>query len=86
VPDVWLDRMERGQRNHGLLLLSGGEMNIPVAVVWEIVLVIIGFVFGTLWGHHDKIGKRVTFNDCAEKQRNCPCVKEIENIKRGLGK
>lgn len=61
-------------------------MNIPITVVWEIVLVIIGFVFGTLWGHHSQISERVTFKECAEKQHNCPCVKEIEHIKKGLEK
>jgi hypothetical protein len=56
-------------------------MNIPVSVVWEIALVVLGFVFGTLWGHHAQIGKRVTYTECAEKRHNCPCTKAIDEIR-----
>jgi hypothetical protein len=59
-------------------------MTIPVSVVWEIALVLLGFIFGTLWGHHSSIGKRVTYQDCAEKQRNCPCVQHIQEIKNNI--
>lgn len=55
-------------------------MNIPVSVVWEIALVLFGFIFGTLWGHHASIGRRVTYRDCNEKQKSCPCVSKIQEI------
>lgn len=59
-------------------------MNIPTEVVWEIILLIIGFVFGTLWGHHGAIGKRVTYKDCSEKQQNCPCVQQVKAIQDNI--
>ena len=59
-------------------------MNIPVSVVWEIALVLFGFIFGTLWGHHASIGKRVTYQDCSEKQKNCPCVQKTQEIEKTI--
>lgn len=57
-------------------------MNIPTSVIWEIALVCFGFIFGTLWGHHAAIGKRVTYADCAEKRKSCPCAKKVEEIEK----
>jgi hypothetical protein len=55
-------------------------MNIPTAVVWEIVLVILGFVFGTLWGHHDKISQRVTHHQCSNNREKCPCIYDVKEL------
>ena len=57
-------------------------MTIPTTIVWEIVLVLAGFVFGVLWGHHAAIGKRVTYDECSRKRDSCPCIKDIEDLKR----
>lgn len=56
-------------------------MNIPSAVLWEILILVVGFILGTLWGHHDAIGKRVTYAECSKKRENCPCIREIEELK-----
>jgi hypothetical protein len=59
-------------------------MNIPINVFWEIMLVLGGFVFGTLLGHHAQIGKRVTYDECSKKRDKCPCIKDIEEIKHSI--
>ncbi len=55
-------------------------MNIPAGIAWEIGLLLAGFVFGTLWGHHTAIGKRVTYMECERKRENCPCLAELKNF------
>lgn len=55
-------------------------MNIPSDIFWEMILVIGGFVFGTLWGHHDKINKRVTYDECSQKRHRCPCIEDIDEL------
>lgn len=59
-------------------------MNIPSEVLWEIALLAGGFVFGTLWGHHAQIGKRVTYTECAEKRHNCPCQKDLKDLEQKM--
>lgn len=59
-------------------------MNIPTEVLWEIALLAGGFVFGTLWGHHAQIGKRVTYTECAEKRHNCPCQKDLKELEQKM--
>lgn len=59
-------------------------MTIPVSVVWEIALVLTGFILGTLWGHHTMIGKRVTYAECSQKRKDCPCMKDIEELKEEM--
>ena len=61
-------------------------MNIPVNVFWEIMLVLGGFVFGTLWGHHAQIGKRVTYDECSKKRDHCPCISDIEKLSEKVEK
>lgn len=61
-------------------------MNIPISVAWEIALVVISFILGTLWGHHAAIGKRVTYAECHEKRKNCPCFSEVEEIQNTINK
>lgn len=56
-------------------------MNIPLSVLWEIALILVGFILGTLWGHHAAIGKRVTYADCSKKRENCPCIADIKEVK-----
>ena len=55
-------------------------MNIPTNVFWEIMLVLGGFVFGTLWGHHTQINKRVTYEECSKKRDHCPCTSDIKEL------
>ena len=63
-------------------------MNIPTTTVWEIGLAVIGFIIGTLWGHHGKILKRVTYEECSQNRENCTCLQaamkrtQNENKKR----
>ncbi len=52
-------------------------MNIPVVIVWEIILAVMAFVLGTLWGHHSQIGKRVTYEDCSRNRDKCLCRQEL---------
>ena len=59
-------------------------MTIPIPIVWEIVLVVVGFILGTLWGHHNAIGKRITYSECSEKRKSCSCIGDIEGIKKQL--
>lgn len=59
-------------------------MTIPVSIVWEITLVLVGFVLGTLWGHHAAIGKRVTYEDCSRKREKCPCITDIEELRKQI--
>ena len=59
-------------------------MTIPLSIVWEIVLVVVGFILGTLWGHHNAIGKRITYSECSEKRKSYPCIGDIEDIKKQL--
>ena len=59
-------------------------MNIPTTIVWEIVLVILGFVFGTLWGHHDKIAQRVTHHQCSNNRKECPCIDDIKQLQNNM--
>ena len=61
-------------------------MNIPTNVFWEIMLVLGGFVFGTLWGHHAQIGKRVTYDECSKKRDHCPCISDIEKLSEKVEK
>lgn len=61
-------------------------MNIPTTVLWEILLVIGGFVFGTLWGHHAQISKRVTYDECSKKRDHCPCIKDIDELNEKIEK
>ncbi|MBE6408545.1 MAG: hypothetical protein J6S98_06210 [Lentisphaeria bacterium] len=64
--------------------MEGRRMTIPLPIVWEIVLVVVGFILGTLWGHHNAIGKRITYSECSEKRKSCPCIGDIEGIKKQL--
>lgn len=59
-------------------------MTIPVSIVWEIALVLVGFVLGTLWGHHAAIGKRVTYEDCSKKREHCPCIADIAELRERI--
>lgn len=61
-------------------------MNIPTSIVWEIALVVFGFIFGTLWGHHDKIGQRVTFHQCQNNREKCPCINDIKELQSHIQK
>lgn len=59
-------------------------MNIPAEVIWEIALLAGGFIFGTLWGHHAQIGKRVTYTECADKRHSCPCIHDLSKIREKI--
>ena len=59
-------------------------MNVPTTIVWEIVLVVFGFVFGTLWGHHEKINNRVTFHQCSNNRKECPCIADVKEIQNKI--
>lgn len=56
-------------------------MTIPPEIAWGIIIAVVGFILGTLWGHHGAILKRVTYEECSHKRSACPCVKDIEEIK-----
>lgn len=59
-------------------------MNIPSEIVWEIALVLVGFILGTLWGHHAAIGKRVTYEECSKNRKSCPCLTDIDELKKTI--
>lgn len=59
-------------------------MEIPSSVLWEIALIGFGFIFGTLWGHHAAIGKRVTYAECAEKRKSCPCTDKMKELEETM--
>lgn len=61
-------------------------MTIPIEIAWGITIALCGFVFGTLWGHHGAILRRVTYEECAHNRKGCPCVQDIEEIKDKLEK
>lgn len=61
-------------------------MNIPTDVVWEIILVAGGVIFGKLWQHEGKLNKRVTYEHCTKNRDKCPCIKEIEEIRQKVDK
>lgn len=57
-------------------------MTIPNDIAWEIMLVLAGIVFGKLWQHEGKLNKRVTYEHCTKNREHCPCIREIEDLKR----
>ena len=59
-------------------------MTIPIEIAWGILIALGGFVFGTLWGHHGAILRRVTYEECSRKRKDCPCFQDIEEIKDKL--
>lgn len=59
-------------------------MNVPPAIFWEVLILVFGFILGTLWGHHAAIGKRVTYAECSQKRKDCPCMKDIEELKEEI--
>ena len=61
-------------------------MTIPVEIVWGIVIALLGFILGTLWGHHGAILRRVKYDECSAKRHDCPCFEDIEEIKDKLEK
>lgn len=61
-------------------------MTIPNDIVWEIMLVLAGVVFGKLWQHEGKLNKRVTYEHCTKNRDKCPCIKEIEEIRQKVEK
>lgn len=61
-------------------------MTIPIEIVWTIVIAIVGFILGTLWGHHGSILKRVTYEECSKKCKDCPCVNDINKLKNKMGR
>lgn len=56
-------------------------MVIPLDIFWGIVLAVLGFIFGTLWGHHAAIGKRVTYAECSRNRNECKCFSEVKEIR-----
>ena len=48
------------------------------------VLASIGAYIGTIWGHHGAILRRVTYEECSRKRKDCPCFQDIEEIKDKL--
>ncbi|MGF0038473.1 hypothetical protein HF882_17890 [Victivallis vadensis] len=56
-------------------------MQISAEIVVTVLLALFGFIFGALWGHHGAIARRVTYADCSQKRHECPCHKEIEELK-----
>ena len=59
-------------------------MNIPADIIWEIGLVLGGIIFGKLWQHEGKLNKRVTYEHCTKNRDKCPCIQEIEGIRKKL--
>lgn len=55
-------------------------MNISQDVIWEILLVLGGIVFGKLWQHEGKLNKRVTYEHCTKNRDKCPCIKDIDEL------
>ncbi len=61
-------------------------MELSMEIIITILLAVLGFIFGALWGHHREIANRVTYTDCNQKRTQCPCVKDVEELKRRLVK
>lgn len=55
-------------------------MTIPLDIFWGGVIALMGFILGTLWGHHAAIGKRVTYAECSKNRSACECVKRLEEM------
>jgi hypothetical protein len=55
---------------------------IPLDVFWGGVIAVVGFIFGTLWGHHAAIGKRVTYAECSRNRDGCACVSELKELQK----
>lgn len=52
--------------------------------VWKIALVLAGFIFGKLWQHEGKLNKRVTYEHCVKNREKCPCIRELDELRRHL--
>lgn len=56
-------------------------MMVPIEIAWTIIIALVGFILGTLWGHHGSILKRVTYEECSRKRKECPCFADITALK-----
>lgn len=56
-----------------------------VGLLVTILLAVFSFIFGVLWGHHGAIARRVSYEDCNKKRQQCPCFKDIEELKKVKG-
>ncbi len=55
-----------------------------VTVAAGLIVAALAALAGAVWGHHEKLGTKVSYHDCSEKRKNCPCVKDIDEIKDQL--
>lgn len=61
-------------------------MTFSIEIIATIMLAVLSFVIGKLWNHSEKIQSKVNWRDCQEHRKNCPCQKDINNIKESLKK
>jgi hypothetical protein len=61
-------------------------MNIPTDVLWEVLILAGGIVIGKIWQHEGKLNKRVTFEDCSAKRKDCPCSAKLEKLENTINK
>lgn len=59
-------------------------MELPLTLVGEAMLVLIGFVIGKIWNLGRAVDKRVTYEDCSRKREKCPCITDIEELKKKI--
>ena len=59
-------------------------MTIPIEIAWGIIIALMGFILGTLWGHHGAILRRVKYDECSMKRKDCPCFRDVEELREQM--
>ena len=54
--------------------------------ILKLVIAVVAFIGGKLWQHEGKLNKRVPYEHCTKLRENCPCIRELEDVKRRLEK
>lgn len=59
-------------------------MEISINAIVTVVVAVVGFLVGKLWNMNKELSEKVTYKQCSTNRRECPCVKDVNDIKDRL--
>ncbi len=62
------------------------KVEIPINTIVTLIVAVVGFMLGKLWNMNREIADRVTYKQCSDNRKECPCVKAMEAIENKLNK
>ncbi len=60
------------------------SVEIPINTIVTLIVAVVGFMLGKLWNMNKELAEKVTYKQCSTNRRECPCVKEVNDIKDRL--